>query len=175
MKTDQSLSVKTVEGTSPVERANLPAETPYIIICFTSWGDGIPAGELYNAYLSNPVPFAGLTDMILKMDGVYDFLDFPQSDREPPPFGKQPRWDYDRLAPYEPRYFQRHKLQIPRQSKLILSVHTRFRQNGSWQGTLRCPTTKQTANYVSTLQFLKLAAELVEAVSGQEASNGTQG
>ncbi len=157
-----------------MERANLPAEAPHIIICFTSWEDGTPAGELYNAYLPGPVPFAGLTDMILKMDGVYDYLDFPQSDREPRRFDNQPKRRYDRLAPYEPRYFQRHKLQIPRQSKLVLSVHTRFRQNGSWQGALHCPTTKQTANYVSVLQFLKLAAEAVEAVSGQEASNGTQ-
>ncbi|MGI5906959.1 MAG: hypothetical protein ACOX85_12070, partial [Candidatus Pararuminococcus gallinarum] len=60
MKPVQRLSVKTVEGVSPVERANLPAEAPHIIICFTSWEDGTPAGELYNAYLPGPVPFAGL-------------------------------------------------------------------------------------------------------------------
>ncbi len=156
------------ETLSIIERKSLPEYAAYIIVRMDAGGLDIPSGKLFNAFLQKPVSFTGLSDMLLKMDQIYDFLDFPQATREDRTFAwkKQPK--YDRLAPYQPRYFKRSTPNLHGRAGLTLVVQTRYRQNGSWQGTVRCPQLGKTANYVSALQFLKLTAEAIHTITAKK-------
>lgn len=154
----------------PVERANLPERAPVLIACIHCLENGFPTGELFSAYHKEPISFVGLSDMILKKDEIYTYLDFPQATREDRTFAQQAPKKYDRLAPYQPRYYQRYRHNDLTRAKLTLVAHTRFRQNGSWQGTLHSPQLNQSVCYVSALQFLKLAQEAVDTVFAKEAA-----
>lgn len=80
------------ETLSIIERKSLPEYAAYIIVRMDAGGLDIPSGKLFNAFLQKPVSFTGLSDMLLKMDQIYDFLDFPQATgRTGPSPGKNSR------------------------------------------------------------------------------------
>lgn len=146
-------------------RAALPDYASHMIVCVEAVEDGVPTGELFNAFLPEPEPFQGLGDLILKMDQIYDELDCPQIDREDRTFAWEGRKQHSRLIPCQSGASVHPPLPALEQGKkLTLSVNTRYRQNGSWQGTVCCPQLRREVPYVSALQFLKLAAEAVETL-----------
>ena len=153
-------------------RTGLPSTAPYLLIHVERWGDGSPSGRLTSLYLEKEVPFYGLGDLLLKMDGIYDQLRFPQADREVCFFARPSQGKGAGSVPF-PGAFDWSEPPDRRppegkKSPLTFLVKTRFRQNGSWQGSITWLEAKEQRNFVSALQCLKLMAEALERTYGLE-------
>lgn len=154
-----------------VERINLPESAPYTMVYIDRYEDHMPHGEFVNSYLDAPASFSGFCDLILKLDNLYDYLDFPRADRADRFFLKHRQPDYDRLAPYIKRYYNFVPMHEKRNKKgmlLTFLIKTRFRLHGSWQGTMiwidEDPVSRR---FISTLQCMKLMDEALRAVLDQ--------
>lgn len=155
-----------------VERINLPATAPFLMIYVEQYEDGIPEGKMVNLFVKETIHFRGFGDMLVKMDQVYDYLDFPQAAHEPRSFMEHAPQDYDYLAPYKKRFFTAVPLMgRPRENEKAMQtffVRTQFRHNGSWQGSIVWLEKKREQNFISALQCLKL---MMEALQDSEASD----
>lgn len=64
-----------------------------MLICVQGKGrDGV-YGHICSYYLEDPVPFDGTGDMVLKMDGICDWLGAPQRTTEPRFLNKEMKKD----------------------------------------------------------------------------------
>ncbi len=152
------------------ERASLPSAAPEILVLIEQCQDGIPSGRIVNDFVENPTTFHGFADLLLKMDAIYDYLDFPQASRETRTFSRLAAEEYERLAPYTKRSYTVYMHQAQTKSMLTLLVKTRFRQNGSWQGILLWLEAEKEQRFVSALQCLKLMNEALLLTTNQKQS-----
>lgn len=167
MSTDDRIVFEKIDA--PIERINLPSNAPHIIVYIENVKDSVPNGRLTNFYLQSPVFFCGFGDMFLTMDSIYDYLNFPQASREPRSFMQPNKRFYDHLAPYQKQFYQRFSIKAPVKKALaVFVVETRFRQNGSWQGTVRWVHENKTQNYLSALQLLGFMTEAIHTIQNRK-------
>ena len=57
--------------------------TSVLIITFRKY-DLVPEGEIFNIHIPHGISFCGLGDLMMKMDRIYDLLDYPPG-RAPDP------------------------------------------------------------------------------------------
>ena len=133
--------------------------TSVLIITFHTRSDqsaGNVAGEIFNMHIPEGIPFQGLGDMMMKMDRIYDLLDYPQTElkiREwddsekwtGTPLESDDNWNYG--ADAAERFHELNTGNYP-----SVYVETRFRRYGSWQGILQAG--KRKMSYRSALEFL---------------------
>ena len=150
------------------ERAGLPSAAPEILVIVEKCQEGIPSGKMINEFVEKPIAFRGFAELLLRMDALYDYLDFPQSFRKPRTFRGEAEEDYDRLRPYEKRSYTTYLHQAEGKGMLTFLVKTRFRQNGSWQGFLLWMEAGKEQHFISTLQCLKLMMEALSVTLEKE-------
>ena len=74
-----------------------------MLICVQGKGrDGV-YGHICSYYLEDPVPFDGTGDMVLKMDGICDWLGAPQRTTEPRFLNKEMKKRYESAAADHPQ------------------------------------------------------------------------
>ncbi len=102
------------------------------------------------------IPFQGLGDMIMKMDRIYDLLDYPQTELKIREWDDSEKWtgtplenddDWNYGADAAEKF---HELTTGNNPSVY--VETRFRRYGSWQGILQAG--KRKLSYRSALEFL---------------------
>ena len=129
--------------------------TSVLLLRFNKGGT-VPEGTIWNLHIPEEIPFRGWGDMIMKMDRIYDLLDYPQMEWKLREWDDQDRWkgtllesgdDWDHAGAMEKRSWE---LCTGREG--LVYVETRFRRYGSWQGILQAGKRKRT--YRSALEFL---------------------
>lgn len=130
-------------------------KTLVFIVTFQK-GKEEPEGEIFNIHIPAGIPFQGLGDMMMKMDRIYDLLDYPQSEIKIREWDDREKWKGTLLESRENWNFEEdamEKFQIPdTDQNPFVYVETRFRRYGSWQGILRAGDRK--LSYRSALEFL---------------------
>lgn len=149
------------EGGGSAEHYRLPETVPYTMVYIDSFTSGIQYGEFVNSYIDIPIPFAGLGDLVLKMDHLYDILDFPQTMPDPR--------SYNRMASYIKKFFDNvPEDRIRRKPEKIMTflIRIQFHQNGSWQGSVSLASEGgKTKNYTSALQCMRLMDEAMQKLA----------
>lgn len=115
-----------------------------------------PEGEIFNMHIPYGIPFCGLGDMMMKMNRIYDLLDYPQSELKMRLWDDTEMWkgtllENDNGWSYEEDAVERFR-QFDTGHGSSVYVETRFRRYGSWQGILRVG--KKKLSYRSALEFL---------------------
>lgn len=130
-------------------------KTSVIFLTFQKKGD-VPEGEIYNMHIPETIPFRGFGDMIIKMDRIYDLLDYPQSELQMREWDDKEKWNGTPLENKDNWYFDENALNCYQSLSTgrgsVVYVETRFRRYGGWQGILQAEKRKLT--YRSTLEFL---------------------
>lgn len=113
-------------------------------------------GEIFNIHIPAGIPFHGVGDMILKMDRIYDLLDYPQSEYQIREWDKEGLWKNTPLESdagwnYGADAAEKFR-NVDTGSHPLVYVETRFRRYGSWQGIMQAG--KKKVSYRSTLEFL---------------------
>ena len=146
--------------------------TSVLIVTFRKC-DLVPEGEIFNIHIPHGISFYGLGDLMMKMDRIYDLLDYPQAELrircwndvehwKGTPLESDAGWNYSEDAA------QQFHDKIATGGSPSVYVETRFRRYGSWQGILQAG--KKKASYRSALEFLHY---LTEYISDKKTKNRT--
>lgn len=113
-------------------------------------------GEIFNMHIPEGIHFQGLGDMMMKMDRIYDLLDYPQTELKIREWDDSEKWagtplERDDDWNYEADAVEKFRTIINGNDSAVY-VEARFRRYGSWQGILQVGKRKLT--YRSALEFL---------------------
>ena len=123
------------------------------LVCVDDRRDGRLSGRLYNPYWDSEVSFNGVMDFLTTMEGLLDQMQFPQSFTAKRTFAAAPEQEAVRRPLTERRLGEEATFRI----KVL------FRQNASWQGTVKWEESGQEESFRSVLELLLL---MNSAVSG---------
>lgn len=136
-----------------------------MLICVQGKGrDGV-YGHICSYYLEDPVPFDGTGDMVLKMDGICDWLGAPQRTTEPRFLNKEMKKRYESAAADHPQGLKDRMLDrgslMPfpeaQKAKEVLIAIVKYRQNSTLQGSIRGRLTKSMdVNFRSALELMRM-------------------
>lgn len=111
-----------------------------------SYKDNVLGGWFHNPYLKAPQHFNSMTDFIIKMESMLDLMGLPQSFSASRSFKK--------LNPV--RSPEAREVFLKQGDKATFCLSIRFRQNSSWQGTIKWLENKSTQNFRSVLELIVL-------------------
>jgi len=115
-----------------------------------SYGNGLLKGELLSLYLDGPYEFFCLTQMVEKMEKIFDEKCFPQAFLSPRTFGMAKRRAITR---------EEEERGMPMKNQCTFEIKVRFRQNATWQGQILWAEKNIKQNFRSVLEMLKLMDE----------------
>ena len=116
-------------------------------------------------YLEDPVPFAGIGDLVLKMDEICNWLGAPQRTTDPRFMNKEMKDRYESAAADHPqglkdRMLERNSLMpFPEAQKAreVLIAIVKYRQNSTLQRSIRGRLTKSMdVNFRSALELMRM-------------------
>ena len=125
------------------------------LVCVDDRKDGRFSGRLYNPYWEGGVPFSSVMEFLIRMEELLDQMQFPQSFTAKRTFGGPPGQGTVSQTPSDMRQGE--------EATFYLKVL--FRQNASWQGTVRWEEGGQEESFRSVLELLLLMNSAVP--SGQ--------
>ena len=116
------------------------------LVCIDTYDDGVMTGRIYNSRLGEAESFRSTVGFLTRMEQLLAIEDSPQPFNAVRTFSPMVS-----LLPDPPA------LTSPRVGKLAtLELHILFRQNASWQGSIRWLEEKQEQHFRSVLELLFL-------------------
>jgi hypothetical protein len=164
----------------------LPSNAPLLVLRIYGTGGKKPWGLLTNAYVKSPVPCSDLGDAMIKADGIYDELDYPEAyfcrrsffiKPEPRRRENADAAEPGRLGPRK-KYRSLAACTIHESCAATFIIETVFRRNASWQGRVIWQEKKRTCYYRSALELMRIIDEAVrsaESPDGETQGSGTSG
>ncbi len=137
-----------------------------IVLCIHAANSGKMRGEFYHSYSPNPVPFSGIGQMTLRMEMLYNWLQFPH------PGTKMRSFTETETPPV--RVTERKRIMSDNE---LLSKHgdigtfvvrVQHRQNSSWQGRITWLEEDKTVQFRSVWEMIKLIESAVDKVTPPE-------
>ena len=125
------------------------------LVCVDDRRDGRFSGRLYHPFWDGEVTFGSVMEFLLKMEGLLDQMRFPQSFTAKRAFTEPAEQETVPRPPAETR-------QEGAEATFYLRVM--FRQNASWQGTVKWAETGQEESFRSVLELLLM---MDSAMSGE--------
>ena len=117
------------------------------LICIDDYTNKIMRGRIYNPHLPNGVEFAGVMDLLLQMEKMFEDLKCPQAFSSLRTFRPG---NGERIAPTEA------SKDIREGAVATFSLRILFRQNSSWQGSVMWHEGKTEEPFRSVLELLML-------------------
>lgn len=126
-----------------------------MLVCIDSCTDGVLSGRFYNPFQPEGRAFHGLSQFLIEMDRVLDDMDFPRAANQLRLFSKDPPTEVVLPEAME---------KTGRQATFAIRIL--FRQNASWQGSVKWLEGKQEQSFRSALELIFL---MNSALSDQQA------
>ena len=117
------------------------------LVCIDDYTNKIMRGRIYNPHLPNGVEFAGVMDLLLQMEKMFEDLKCPQAFSSLRTFRPG---NGERVAPAEA------SKDIREGAVATFSLRILFRQNSSWQGSVMWHEGKTEEPFRSVLELLML-------------------
>lgn len=137
-----------------MENFGMAAAAPNaVVVCIHSYKPF--TGEIFHRYSEESVKIRSGCQICVEIDKLCDEIGYPISNVSMRSFGNQteiPRRNYreaNRVMSFE-------KLTEKNGSQGTFMVHVQFRQNATWQGQVTWMEQKETQNFRSALELLKL-------------------
>ena len=138
-----------------------------------SYGYTIIKGALHSQYLDTPYEFVCLTQMIDKMEEIFDTKGFPEAFMAPRVFGASKRsgkeHEVDRNVVMKDEVNSIIQPEFG-STKCTFEITVRFRQNATWQGQILWAEKNLKQNFRSVLEMLKLMDEALTDVEDKRES-----
>ena len=132
-------------------------ESRKILVCVDSYADHNPAGGFY-APGNPPVAFSGLTQFLLKIDGLLDDNQLPQAYAPPKSFSLFLKQEGPDAPP-----------PVPRGARATFELKILYRQHTSWQGVLVWREGRTQQSFRSVLELVTLMDSALKSQEGCEA------
>ena len=138
-------------------------EMCYLRLCIDTHDGGEIRGRLFNAYYRDALFFENCMDMIRQIEYIFDHFDYPHSTMDIRSFeteedkASHPPVVRVKAAPTKELYTHNVKGDLA-----TLRMRVMFRQNASWQGTLRWMEEGMEEGFQSVLELLMLIDSVFE-------------
>ena len=129
-------------------------------VCVDDRKDGRFSGRLYNPYWEGGVPFSSVMEFLTRMEELLDQMQFPQSFTAKRTFGGTPA--QGTVSPTS--------LNVRQGKEATFYLKVLFRQNASWQGTVKWVEAGQEESFRSVLELLLM---MDSAASSQQVKKPT--
>ena len=129
-------------------------------VCVDEKADGKFCGRLYNPYWEGGVPFSSVMEFLTRMEELLDQMQFPQSFTAKRTFGGTPA--QGTVSPTS--------LNVRQGKEATFYLKVLFRQNASWQGTVKWVEAGQEESFRSVLELLLM---MDSAASSQQVKKPT--
>ena len=135
-----------------MEKLNVNISAPNLVaVCIDTKQE---TGRLYHRYMEGPVVFHQFTELIFRMEELYDRLGYPQAAMEIRRFDKRKGGEANKL-PMEP-VVSADKLTARRGELATFLIHVKWRQNATWQGEALWVEPDRKEFFESELDLLKI-------------------
>ncbi len=124
------------------------------ILCVDSYEDGVLAGRFYHPHNEQGCTFRSLSQFLVEMERTLDAVSFPQ------PFNAVRTFGSSEMSPGLPISTE----QTMRGAKATFLIRVLFRQNASWQGSVRWIEGDREESFRSALELIFL----IDSVAGGE-------
>ena len=132
-------------------------------ICIDRAENGECSGRLYHYYQLRPQKFSSQGEVFRLIDQLCDRLNYPQCSDQLRSFSVEKTVPDFQEKVKVARQMSKEKLLEQKGEKATFVVHVMYRQNATWQGSVTWTEKKQTANFRSALELIKLMDSAVEA------------
>ena len=148
----------------PISRASrVRNEMCYLQLCVDKYDDGEIRGRLFNAYYSDALFFDSCMDMVRQIEDIFNHFDYPHATMDLRSFETDEEREDNtptmrlKAAPTKELYTHNVKGTLA-----TLKMRVMFRQNASWQGTLKWMEEGLEENFQSVLELLLLIDSVFE-------------
>lgn len=133
-------------------------EMCYIRICIDEYDNGEIRGRLFNAYYKDALFFDNAMEMIRKLDEIFNTFGYPHATMDLRTLETEAERNLRRSKPSRVRVAPGTKLYTHNVSgnEATLKLRVMFRQNASWQGTVRWVEEELEENFQSVLELMLL-------------------
>lgn len=123
------------------------------IVCIDSFDEYNMTGRLYHNSLSHELYFRSFMELVEQMEYIFDSLDYPQKSMELRAFPGTERVEREKV--HAANSSLTHSA-AARGDVATFQLRVMFRQNASWQGTVRWIEQDLSENFRSVLELLHL-------------------
>ncbi len=128
-----------------------------VIVCVDSYANGVPEGRLFHSRREDGLAFHSLSRFLIEMDQALDAMAFPQPFNTVRTFGEAPKL----RSPVPPR------TRATAGKLATFSIRVLFRQNASWQGSVRWIEGEREESFRSALELVFLMDSALSGDPGQ--------
>jgi hypothetical protein len=128
-----------------------PNEFRTTTVCVDAYDGGAMSGRIYNPNIQGAAEFANLTQLLMRMDGMLDEMNFPQSNEAKRKFASVER---------QASSFVDTDKRTGRVATFAVKVL--FRQNASWQGSITWLEGEREESFRSVLELIFLMNSALE-------------
>ncbi len=112
-------------------------------------------GKMYHRYSRRSVPFGSMCQLVGLIDRLCDDIGYPIRGTNLRCFGKPTRTERKNYRETE-RIMSLSELEEQKGPEGTFLIHVRYRQNATWQGQVTWVDKKQTSQFRSALELMKL-------------------
>ncbi|MDL2219088.1 hypothetical protein LJC04_01950 [Ruminococcaceae bacterium OttesenSCG-928-O06] len=156
-------------------RQMVPSTASQVLVKIESRAQNRLAGRLYNPYLDAGAGFSDVMEFTNLLDEMFDSLSFPQATMEYRSFDARKAGKKATAGAQGPKVVQgvSDEEKVRPQDSDVFVVHVQFRQNATWQGTVRWSGQPEEKRFRSTLELLKIMDSALEQKgAGDEKDEG---
>ena len=133
-----------------------------VCVCIDEYAEGDIKGLVWTPFEEEPLHFKSGYDLILQLDDLYDYWDFPQRTTSYRTFGKKDRTkDYHNPNSIRKRTPIRNVKTCKGEFATFL-IQVQFRQHSSWQGQVLWAEKKKKLHFRSVLELMKLFGSVTD-------------
>ena len=139
-------------------------------ICIDEMTDNDFRGQLWHQLDTTPIYFHGVTDLLFRMEELYDEWNFPQRSTNCRSFLRSedtPDERSDNITKGK-KEMSLHNIQDKRGKQGTFIVQVQYRQNSSWQGQVVWAEQNRKEHFRSALELLKLIDSAMNEEAGEE-------
>lgn len=137
-----------------------------VVLCVDHVKGGAPCGRLYHSYSKRASEFSNMDEIVFRMDGLYNYLNYPYPGTNTRTFGTGRK----KSGPWQER------MKLMKDEELLgmhgdlgtFIVRVQHRQNSSWQGRITWMEENQTLSFRSIWEMVKLIASAVDTAEMEE-------
>ncbi len=126
-------------------------------ICIDVYNEGEMQGRLYHAYCEEPMVFRSIIALLKLLGNLFDGFDFPQVSVKPRSFKEQLPPEKTDLSEGMINSKSNHqRMNMIRGEQATFWVKVIFRQNATWQGSIKWVEEGNEINFRSALELIML-------------------
>ena len=120
-------------------------------------------GRIYNVCCKNAILFTGLHELLLKMEDIFDKLSMPQKVFQLRSFKQIRKPTKESVS-----FMGNMEVSLEHEQKSTFIIHIKFRQNATWQGTIKWVEENKKQDFRSELEMIKLMDNALSQTAGKQ-------